>query len=195
MWRDQAHNGPLHSCSCAKRILPCDPTNSPTKWKGQAGIIPVFRWGHQLRCFYLQSKSVVTQLCPALCNLMDCSPPGSCVHGILQARILEWVAIPSPGDLPNPALPLCRQILYHLSHQGSPLSPNSVLILQTWNIRCLSPSSWFLPQTFNTVCPSPALSLENSYTPTSALHLLLETHILPQVRGRNTEFAATHFTL
>ena len=30
---------------------------------------------------------------PALCNLMDCSPPGSSVHGILQARILEWVAI------------------------------------------------------------------------------------------------------
>ena len=33
------------------------------------------------------------QLCPTLCNPMDCSPPGSSVHGILQARILEWVAI------------------------------------------------------------------------------------------------------
>ena len=33
---------------------------------------------------------------------MDCSPPGSSVHGIFQARILEWVAIPSPGDLPDP---------------------------------------------------------------------------------------------
>ena len=36
----------------------------------------------------------VGQLCPALCNLMDCSLPGSSVHGIFQARILEWVAIP-----------------------------------------------------------------------------------------------------
>ena len=36
---------------------------------------------------------LVTQSCPALCNPMDCSPPGSPVHGILQARILEWVAI------------------------------------------------------------------------------------------------------
>ena len=36
----------------------------------------------------------VAQLGPTLCNLMDCSPPGSSVHGILQARILEWVAIP-----------------------------------------------------------------------------------------------------
>ena len=36
----------------------------------------------------------VTQLCPTLCNLMDHSPPGPSVHGILQARILEWVTIP-----------------------------------------------------------------------------------------------------
>ena len=35
------------------------------------------------------------QLCPTLCDPMDCSPPGSSVHGILQARILEWVAMPS----------------------------------------------------------------------------------------------------
>ena len=33
---------------------------------------------------------------------MDCSPPGFSVHGILQARILGWVAFPSPGDLPDP---------------------------------------------------------------------------------------------
>ena len=35
------------------------------------------------------------QLCPALCNPMDCSLPGSSVHGILQAGILEWVVMPS----------------------------------------------------------------------------------------------------
>ena len=41
------------------------------------------------------------QLCPTLCNPMDCSPPGSSVHGILQARILEWVAMPSSrGSFP-----------------------------------------------------------------------------------------------
>ena len=37
----------------------------------------------------------ITQSCPALCDPMDCSPPGSSVHGILQARIVEWVAISS----------------------------------------------------------------------------------------------------
>ena len=56
--------------------------------------------------------------------LMDYSPPGSSVHGILQARILEWVAIPfsraSSQLRLNPGLLHCRQILYHLSHQGSP---------------------------------------------------------------------------
>ena len=35
------------------------------------------------------------QSCPTLCNPVDCSLPGSSVHGILQARILEWVAMPS----------------------------------------------------------------------------------------------------
>ena len=41
----------------------------------------------------------VTQSCPTLCDPMDYT-----VHGILQARILEWVAFPSPGDLPNPGI-------------------------------------------------------------------------------------------
>ena len=39
-------------------------------------------------------RSEVAQSCPTLCNPMDCGLPGSSVHGILQARILEWVAIP-----------------------------------------------------------------------------------------------------
>ena len=39
------------------------------------------------------SENEVTQSCPTLCKPMDCSPPGSSVHGIFQARVLEWVAI------------------------------------------------------------------------------------------------------
>ena len=35
---------------------------------------------------------------------MNCNPPGFSIHGILQARILEWAAIPSPGDLPDPGI-------------------------------------------------------------------------------------------
>ena len=52
----------------------------------------------------MMMKVKVTQLCPTLCDPMDCSLPGSSVHGILQATILEQVAgsLPSAGDLPNP---------------------------------------------------------------------------------------------
>ena len=45
------------------------------------------------------SKVKVTQSCPTLCNPMDYT-----VHEFLQARILEWIAFPSPGDLPNPGI-------------------------------------------------------------------------------------------
>ena len=41
----------------------------------------------------VESESEVAQLCPTLCDPMDCSPPGSSVHGILQARVLEWGAV------------------------------------------------------------------------------------------------------
>ena len=41
----------------------------------------------------VKSESEVTQSCPTLCDPMDCSLPGSSVHGIFQARVLEWVAI------------------------------------------------------------------------------------------------------
>ena len=56
---------------------------------------------------------------------MDCSPPGFSVHGIFQARILEWAAIFSPGDLPNPGIkPMSLALQVNslpLSHQGSPV--------------------------------------------------------------------------
>ena len=65
-------------------------------------------------------KVKVAQSCPTLCDPMD-----YIVHAILQARILEWVVFPfSRGIFPtqglNPGLPHCRQILYQLSHKGSP---------------------------------------------------------------------------
>ena len=44
---------------------------------------------------------LVIQSCLTLCDSMDCSPPGSSVHRILQASILEWVAIPFSGKLPD----------------------------------------------------------------------------------------------
>ena len=48
-----------------------------------------------LQCMKVKSESEVTQLCPTLSDPMDCSLPGSSIHGIFQARVLEWVAIAS----------------------------------------------------------------------------------------------------
>ena len=47
-------------------------------------------------------KLLVAQSCSTLCDPMDYSPPWNSVQGLLQARILEWAAIPSPGELPYP---------------------------------------------------------------------------------------------
>ena len=65
---------------------------------------------------------LVTQSCPDLCDPKDCSLPSSSVHGIIHARILEWVAVPfSRGIFPtqgsNLGLLYCRQMLYRVSHQ------------------------------------------------------------------------------
>ena len=60
----------------------------------------------------------VAQWCPTLCDPMDCSPPGSSVHGVFLARIFEWVAISFSGDLSDPGI--------------KPTSP-------AWADRCLTP--------------------------------------------------------
>ena len=50
------------------------------------------------------TESEVAQSCPTLCDPVDCSLPRSSVHGIFQARLVEWIAISFPGDLPNPGI-------------------------------------------------------------------------------------------
>ena len=63
-----------------------------------------------------------------LCDPMDCSPPGSSVHGTLQARTLAWLPFPPPGDLPDPGIEPTSPVTPHagecllLSHRGSLLS-------------------------------------------------------------------------
>ena len=47
-------------------------------------------------------RAKLLQLCPTLCDPIDCSPPGSSVHGVLQARILEWVAMSSSRGSSRP---------------------------------------------------------------------------------------------
>ena len=94
------------------------------KWKREKEILDVTR-----TYVLLKVKMLVAQCCLTFCNPMDCNPPDSSVHGILQARIQEWVAIlfsrgwifPTQGL--NSHLPYCRWILYHLNHQFQNTTP------------------------------------------------------------------------
>ena len=76
-----------------------------------------FRWHSLLLKISWTSTQSVYVLCEIaqLCNPMDCSPPGSSVHGILQARILEWVAMPSTRGSSQP-LQGSNPHLLHLLH-------------------------------------------------------------------------------
>ena len=82
------------------------------------------RQGGSLPLSHLKVKVLVAQSCLTFCDPRDCGPPGPSVHGILQARILEWVAIPysswsSPSRDWTWVSCSGRQILYHLTYQGS----------------------------------------------------------------------------
>ena len=75
-----------------------------------------------------QVKTQVKSVSVQLCDSMGCSPPGSSVHGILQARILEWVAIPFSRDLLNPGIEPMSPALagfFTIEPQGKPMwNPN-----------------------------------------------------------------------
>ena len=82
-------------------------------------VIPGW-WVHPLGGYTLWVAWVCTcsvaKWCPTLCDPVDCSPPGSSVHGILQARILEWVAISYSRGSSRPGMEPAsfgRWVLYH----------------------------------------------------------------------------------
>ena len=97
------------------------------EWNGISHAV-FWKWGFSGEFSSLISwkvKVLVTQSCQALCNPMDCSPPGLSVHEIVQAIILNWVAssllqgiFPTQGS--KLGLPHCRKIPSRLSNQGSP---------------------------------------------------------------------------
>ena len=95
------------------------------QWK----ISTVVFWCNKL-CVYAKSL----QSCLTLCDPLACSPPGSSVHGILQARILEWVAMPSSRRSFGPRAGthvsciscFVRPVLYHQCGGGGMLYPHSL---------------------------------------------------------------------
>ena len=78
-----------------------------------------------------KSKVLVTQSYPTLCDPMDCSPPGSSVHGILQARTLEWGAVPSSMGYSRPRDQTCVSQVSYAGQEG--FFTNSA----TWEAICV----------------------------------------------------------
>ena len=84
-------------------------------------------------CLSIYICALAIQSCPTLCNPMDCSPPGFSLHGILQAKILEWVAI-----------------LFSWAFLGSPSLPTSLFFLNFkeqvicpfWTLTVFPPWTW-----------------------------------------------------
>ena len=72
--------------------------------KLEGGVINIINQDGIPAMTILYTCAKVLQSCPTLCDLMDCSLPGSSVHGILQARIWSGLPFPSPGDLPDPRI-------------------------------------------------------------------------------------------
>ena len=79
---------------------------------------------------------LVAQLCPPLCDPMNCSSPGFSVHGFLQARILEWSPFPSPGDLPDPGMKPRSPTLQTNSLLSEPPSQSVSSVAQTCPTLC-----------------------------------------------------------
>ena len=78
----------------------------------------------------MKVEVLVAQLGLTLCDPIDCSLPGSSVRGILQARTLEWVAVPSPGDLPTQGFkPRAPALQVNSLPSESPVKPLYIMLL------------------------------------------------------------------
>ena len=98
------------SCTSLK-IMTYYPSSKLTTWKWPESTI-----SQNGRCYepsrgkkknyreVMVVGSLVARSCPPLCNPMNCSPPGSSVHGISKPRIMECLLFPSPEDLPDPGI-------------------------------------------------------------------------------------------
>ena len=94
------HSGSCCCCCCYVASVVSDsvrphrrqPTRLPRPWDSP-GENTELGCHFLLQCMKVKSESEVAQSCPTLSDPTDCSPPGSSIHGIFQARVLEWVVI------------------------------------------------------------------------------------------------------
>ena len=85
-------------------MVPCPLTDKAASLQTRSTMQVCLHWPAHVCMLCVCVCMWVSQSCPTFCNPMDYNPPGSSVHGIIQARILEWVAISFSGDLPYPGI-------------------------------------------------------------------------------------------
>ena len=117
--------------------------NSPLSTSSRGSLVPL-QFVPLERCVHAKSL----QTCPTLCDPMACSLPGSSVHGILQARIFDWVSIPAPRDHPNPGTELTSLMPPSLVGRFFITSsiweaPLEWYHLHIWHCLYFSQQSWF----------------------------------------------------
>ena len=91
----------LYFCCCCQVTSVMSNSMQPLRWQPTRLLCPLDSPGKNtgvgchflLQCMKVKSESEVAQSCLTFSDPMDCSPPGSSIHGIFQARVLEWVAI------------------------------------------------------------------------------------------------------
>ena len=110
-----------------KHAPPLFSLTSSSNGRDRELLSAVTTW-HDVLCF-------ITQSCPTLCYSMDCSPPGSSVHGIYQARIRVGLPFPSPGDLLNPGIEPRSPALQADALTSAP--PGSLQGLYNNNVSCM----------------------------------------------------------
>ena len=138
--------------------------------------------------------SEVSQLCPTLCDPMDCSLPGSSVHGIFQARVLEWVAISfSRGSSwlrdQTQVSHIVGRHFYHRSHQGSPNSYSSIWKMEgtQWKavfvkwMKNLQPDFPFITSYYKTYSEK---HMPAQYPPHGSFHFLVAKGINHRIHQR-----------
>ena len=109
-------------CTCTPRLSELSPAVF------LAGPSPGHREAGESVSLKITSCCIHAQLCPALCNRLDCNPPSSSVHRIFQARHRSGLPFPTTGDLPDPVIKptspatpfFGRQTLYHSATREAP---------------------------------------------------------------------------
>ena len=97
-----------------------------------------------LQCMKVKSESEVAQSCPTLSDPMHCSPPGSSIHGIFQARVLEWGAIAFSD-------PNCEGYLLNFLSFASQALKKYQLVVLIW-ISCIMSKAEHFSQRFKIIC-------------------------------------------